>query len=80
MSAFETDATIETGGELTLTELPFAVGQTVRVRIEEKAALPAAEGRVLGLHQGTVWISEDFDEPLPEAFWLGNASGNEAPA
>lgn len=27
--------------------------------------------RLLGLHTGQVWISEDFDEPLPDEFWLG---------
>jgi antitoxin (DNA-binding transcriptional repressor) of toxin-antitoxin stability system len=30
--------------------------------------------RVMGLHRGTAWMSEDFDEPLPDEFWLG---GNE---
>lgn len=28
--------------------------------------------RVAGLHAGAIWTSEDFDEPLPEAFWTGN--------
>lgn len=29
--------------------------------------------RVPGLHKGAVlYISEDFDAPLPESFWLGN--------
>lgn len=29
--------------------------------------------RVAGLHEhlGHAWMSEDFDEPLPDAFWLG---------
>ncbi|MCB0164303.1 MAG: DUF2281 domain-containing protein [Anaerolineae bacterium] len=27
--------------------------------------------RVLGLHQGQGWISEDFNAPLPDEFWLG---------
>lgn len=27
--------------------------------------------RVLGLHQGQIWMSEDFNEPLSEEFWLG---------
>ncbi|MDG2991092.1 DUF2281 domain-containing protein [Candidatus Synechococcus calcipolaris G9] len=26
--------------------------------------------RVPGLHVGQVWISEDFNEPLPDEFWL----------
>lgn len=27
--------------------------------------------RVMGLHRGVAWMSEDFDEPLPEEFWAG---------
>jgi hypothetical protein len=27
--------------------------------------------RVLGLNRGEVWMSEDFNEPLPDEFWLG---------
>jgi len=32
---------------------------------------PSDEPRVAGLHQGTIWISDDFDEPLPDTFWMG---------
>lgn len=28
--------------------------------------------RVLGLHLGSVQMSDDFDEPLPDEFWLGD--------
>jgi len=31
--------------------------------------------RIAGLRKGTIVIAEDFDEPLPEAFWLGEAWG-----
>jgi hypothetical protein len=27
--------------------------------------------RIPGLHTGTVWMSDDFDAPLPDEFWLG---------
>jgi hypothetical protein len=27
--------------------------------------------RVAGLGKGTITIAEDFDEPLPDSFWLG---------
>jgi hypothetical protein len=27
--------------------------------------------RVAGLHEGVARVSEDFDDPLPDAFWLG---------
>ena len=26
--------------------------------------------RVPGLHQGEIWMSGDFNDPLPEEFWL----------
>jgi hypothetical protein len=28
--------------------------------------------RVPGLHTGEVWMSEDFNEPLPDSFWFGD--------
>ncbi len=31
----------------------------------------AKKPRILDLHKGQVWMSEDFDEPLPDEFWLG---------
>lgn len=27
--------------------------------------------RVAGLNRGTIWTSEDFDDPLHDEFWLG---------
>ena len=27
--------------------------------------------RVLGLREGQVWTSDDFDDELPDSFWLG---------
>jgi prevent-host-death family protein len=27
--------------------------------------------RILGLREGQVWSSEDFDDELPDSFWLG---------
>jgi hypothetical protein len=27
--------------------------------------------RIPGLHQGQIWMSEDFNQPLPDEFWLG---------
>lgn len=41
------------------------------VRLVPVQAKPAR--RVFGLHKGNVlFISEDFDAPLPDEFWLGN--------
>lgn len=27
------------------------------------------QGRVIGLHEGKGWISDDFDDELPDEFW-----------
>ncbi|HEX8355153.1 MAG TPA: hypothetical protein VF611_19775 [Pyrinomonadaceae bacterium] len=32
---------------------------------------PPGRKRVAGLHRGAAWMSDDFDEPLPDEFWLG---------
>lgn len=31
--------------------------------------------RVLGLHPGDVWMSDNFNAPLPDDFWLGEKAG-----
>ncbi len=37
---------------------------------------PAMSGpRRFGLHQGEVWMSDDFNAPLPDSFWLGEKAG-----
>lgn len=32
---------------------------------------PRQEPRIAGLHEGQTIMSDDFDEPLPDEFWLG---------
>lgn len=32
----------------------------------------ATKPRESGLHPGSIWVSHDFDEPLPDEFWTGN--------
>jgi len=33
-----------------------------------------SKNRVLGLNQhlGNIWMSDDFDDELPDSFWLGD--------
>jgi antitoxin (DNA-binding transcriptional repressor) of toxin-antitoxin stability system len=31
--------------------------------------------RRFGLHEGEVWMSDDFNAPLPEVFWLNDKAG-----
>jgi len=75
---YETDAKVGPRGVLTLEHLPFADGQLVHVRIQQGA--DEIGTRVLGLHMGSVWMSDDFDEPLPESFWLKQDASDEASA
>jgi prevent-host-death family protein len=28
--------------------------------------------RVAGLNQDEIWVSDDFDQPLPDEFWVGS--------
>ena len=35
------------------------------------SAVEALPPRVLGLHEGQGWMNEEFNDPLPDAFWLG---------
>ena len=37
------------------------------VPVGDKSSRP----RIAGLHEGAFLISEDFDDPLPDSFWLG---------
>lgn len=37
---------------------------------------PASSGpRRFGLHEGEVWMSDDFNAPLPDTFWLNDKAG-----
>jgi antitoxin (DNA-binding transcriptional repressor) of toxin-antitoxin stability system len=62
-----------------LAELLSLVGAGVEVLLTDgitplarmvPLAAPVAP-RVAGLHAGLVATSDDFDEPLPEGFWIG---------
>ena len=41
----------------------------------QRAGLPESQRkpRVFGLHPDGIWISEDFDDELPDSFWLSEA-------
>jgi prevent-host-death family protein len=53
------------GDEVIITEHGTPVARLVPVLANAK------KKRVAGLNRGTIWTSEDFDEPLPDEFWLG---------
>lgn len=43
--------------------------QRISIREQEVAVGNAQTERVLGLHSDKGWVSDDFDEPLPDEFW-----------
>ncbi len=46
-------------------------GERFTVRYMPKRKRKNAQPRIAGLHAGTSWVSDDFDDPLPDDFWLG---------
>ncbi len=57
---------VSQGGEVILAE-----GETPLARLVAIAS--PTKLREAGLHAGAMWTSDDFDEPLPEEFWMGTA-------
>lgn len=53
------------GNEVIITEHGTPVARLVPVVAHSK------KKRVAGLNRGSISTSEDFDEPLPDEFWLG---------
>lgn len=54
------------------TEILLMNGDTPLARlspVEIQAESP--KQRIPGLHAGTTWVRDDFDDPLPDEFWLG---------
>ncbi len=39
----------------------------------QKISLPQDQPLILDMHKGALKTAEDFDEPLPDSFWLGEA-------
>ena len=71
MEPYETQATVGPQGQLSLSHVPFAPGQSVRVQVQVDETAQAPTGFVFGLHAGMMEMSADFDDPLPDSFWLG---------
>jgi antitoxin (DNA-binding transcriptional repressor) of toxin-antitoxin stability system len=55
---------LATTREIILTEDSTPVARLISIE-------PAKAPRIAGLHAGSTWVSDDFDDPLPDEFWLG---------
>lgn len=56
----------------TETELLLMRGDEPIARIVAEAQSLKAP-RIPGLHRNSTWVSDDFDDPLPDEFWLGES-------
>lgn len=54
------------GDEVVLTDAGRPVARLVPI-------VEPTHDRTPGLNRGEVWVGEDFDDPLPDTFWLGEA-------
>ncbi len=45
------------------------ISPVAKVAVAETPVRP--KERILGLHEGQGWMSEDFTDELPDSFWLG---------
>ncbi len=53
------------------TELLLTRGTIPVAKITPQQDPDKPRQRILGLHEGGGWISEDFTDELPESFWTG---------
>lgn len=56
-------------------ELPiYQRKQLINELVDSLTEKPIMNERIAGLHAGsTLYISDDFDDPLPDSFWLGDS-------
>jgi hypothetical protein len=64
--------------ELSLEE-QRALLNRLALQVQAEESKFSVRDRTFGLGRGKTWMSEDFNEPLPDDFWLGeNAYTGEA--
>jgi antitoxin (DNA-binding transcriptional repressor) of toxin-antitoxin stability system len=54
---------VKTGTEIILMEGNTFIARLVPVSSSTSSRLP-------NLHSGAIWTSDDFDQPLPDEFWM----------
>lgn len=73
MQAIELEATIDSRHEIHV-NLPDSVPPgKARLILLFEAFRPEKQERIFGQFQGLGQVPADFDDPLPEAFWTGEA-------
>ncbi len=66
----------ENGHIILLSPIPKKKAKVMITVLEEEVAdeqpeYPSQVKRVPGLNKGNYFMSDDFDAPLPDSFWLG---------
>ena len=59
------------GTEVILAYGTKPLARLVPVETPQLEAEPIKKKRILGLHEGQTWMSDDFNDPLPDEFWGG---------
>jgi hypothetical protein len=79
MQAIELTTEIDENQEIHLKLPPDVRAREARVVVlyeqpgaEAPGQHPEPRPIKLGLFRDAVWMSDDFDDPLPDAFWLGD--------
>ena len=69
----EVEVVFENGIFRLVNGVPFAVseGQHAKTLVEVTQTATEQKPRIAGLHAGMGWMSDDFDDELPDSFWLG---------
>ena len=73
MVAIKQDTTVQPGGIIQIhsAELPAGAHAQVIVLVEAPATPETSRPRESGFWKDQIKTSPDFDEPLPDSFWLG---------
>jgi len=59
------------GAEVIFTRDDKPVARLTPVAEPESVTEAPRKKRIAGLNRGQIWVSDDFDDPLPDEFWLG---------
>jgi antitoxin (DNA-binding transcriptional repressor) of toxin-antitoxin stability system len=57
-------AMVAKGEEVVIVDEGKAIARLAPIESENRP-------RIAGLHEGQSWVSEDFNDPLPDEFWAG---------
>ena len=60
---------VQEGNEIMLAQDNKPLIRLMPVESPRKSSIPTGGKRIAGLGTGTMWMSDDFDDPLPEEFW-----------